>query len=170
MHDDQMDVRPDHAPVRMVVLDGIVMGHQVCLSCSSDIELTITSNSIVHMMTALTHWLMPEVVCSVIITKKHMVRYAMFVTAITARSIVHVLVKPTRTCGTTIHFATVVKHYLASHVFFGALKPNTNLGFLNATKMLGHMTSNVLPHDHKPTIFNQPEYTVSRQVVHHVGW
>ena len=31
MGNDLMDVRPDHAPVRMVVLDGIVMGHQVCL-------------------------------------------------------------------------------------------------------------------------------------------
>jgi hypothetical protein len=31
MGDVLMDERPDHAPVRMVVLDGIVMGHQVCL-------------------------------------------------------------------------------------------------------------------------------------------
>jgi len=34
MDDNHMDLRPDHAPVRMVVLDGIVMGNQVCLSCS----------------------------------------------------------------------------------------------------------------------------------------
>jgi hypothetical protein len=32
MGDVLMDERPDHAPVRMVVLDGIVMGHQVCLT------------------------------------------------------------------------------------------------------------------------------------------
>jgi hypothetical protein len=31
MGDVLMDERLDHAPVRMVVLDGIVMGHQVCL-------------------------------------------------------------------------------------------------------------------------------------------
>jgi hypothetical protein len=29
--DDDIVMAPVHAPVRMVVLDGIVMGHQVCL-------------------------------------------------------------------------------------------------------------------------------------------
>jgi len=135
-----------------------------------NIELTITSNSIVHMITALTHWLMPEVVCSVIIMKRHMVHYAMFVGAIIARSTVHVLVKPTRTCGTNTHFAMVANHYLASLVFFGALKLKTNPGFLNTTKILGHMTSSELSLNDKPTIFNLPEYTVLRQFVHHVGW
>jgi hypothetical protein len=42
MDDVLMDL--DHAPVRMVVLDGIVMGHQVCLLPLSDnMKLIITS-------------------------------------------------------------------------------------------------------------------------------
>jgi hypothetical protein len=137
---------------------------------SFNIRLTITSNSIVPMMTALTLWLMPEVVCSVIIMKRYMVHYAMSVGAIITRSTVHVPVKSTRTCGTNTHFAMVAKHYLASLVFFGALKLKTNLGFLSTTKILGHMTSSELSLDHKHTIFNLPEYTILRQFVHHVGW
>jgi hypothetical protein len=38
--DDDIVMAPVHAPVRMVVLDGIVMGHQVCLPPAHDsIEL-----------------------------------------------------------------------------------------------------------------------------------
>jgi len=170
MGDALMDERPDHAPVRMVVLDGIVMGHQVCLLLLPDsIELTITSNSIVHMMTALSHWSMPEVVYSVTFMKISMVHYAMFGIAIISRLIVHVHVKPTRTYGTSTHFVMVAKHCLVSIAFFDALRLKTSLGFLGTINMYSLMTNNLLLGDQGPTIFSQHEYTVLRQSVHHVG-
>ena len=87
------------------------------------------------MMTALCHWLMPEVVYSVAIMKIHMVHYAMFEIAIISRSIVHVHAKPTRTYGTSTHFAMVAKHCLVLLAFFDALKLKISLGFLNTINM-----------------------------------
>jgi hypothetical protein len=122
------------------------------------------------MMTALSHWLMPEVVYSVAIMKIHMVHYAMFGIAIISRSIVHVHAKPTRTYGTSTHFAMVAKHCLVSLAFFDTLKLKISLGFLSTINVHSLMTNNnLLLGDQGPPTFSQHEYTVSRQSVHHVG-
>jgi hypothetical protein len=112
---------------------------------------------------------MPEVVYSVAIMKIHMVHYAMFGIAIISRSIVHVHAKPTRTYGTSTHFAMVAKHCLVSLAFFDALKLKTSLGFLSTTNMHNLMTNNLLSNVGLH-IFSQPGYTVWRRSVHHVGW
>ena len=137
-------------------------------SLQDNIELTITSNSIVPMMIALSRWLMPEVVYSVAFMKIYMVHYAMFGIAIMSRSIIHVHVKPTRTYGTSTLFAMVAKHCLALLAFFDALKLKTSHGFLSIINMHSLMTNNLLLDDHGLPIFNPHEYTVLRQSVHHV--
>jgi hypothetical protein len=64
----------------------------------------------------------------------------------------------------------VVKHCLVSIAFSGALKLKTSLGSLSTTNGHSLMTNNLLFNDPGPHIFCQPEYTVWRQSVHHVGW
>ena len=55
--DQDMDV--DHAPVKMVILDGLVTGPVVCISALCVMEIThLFSCSIVHMMTVLQMWQM----------------------------------------------------------------------------------------------------------------
>ena len=63
--DQDMDV--DHAPVKMVVLDGIVIGPVVCILafCFIKIIYLFTSLSIVHMMIVLQMWQMLVVEYSV---------------------------------------------------------------------------------------------------------
>ena len=55
--DQDMDV--DHAPVKMVILDGLVTGPVVCISALCVMEIAhLFSFSIVHMMTVLQMWQM----------------------------------------------------------------------------------------------------------------
>ena len=58
------NVESDHAPVKMVVVDGIVMGHTVSIVATRRTGLQLI-NSTVHMKTALLTWLMHVVVFTV---------------------------------------------------------------------------------------------------------
>ena len=78
--EDEMEV--DIAPVRMVVMDGIVMGHPVCAFISL-CDILLMNISIVHLKIAPITWQMLEVVYFVVNMSLHMGHVAESATATT---------------------------------------------------------------------------------------
>jgi hypothetical protein len=165
--EDEMEV--DIAPVRMVVVDGIVMGHPVC-ACSYLAAFVLMNISIVHLKSAPIIWQMLGVVYFVVSTSWSMDHVAGSATAPISRCREH---KPansnnTRSNGINMSYAMVVNPILDSTALYVGPKMKPFPGFPRDVHQLLHMIKAPQHSLNEPTTFRQADSTVLRQSVHHV--
>ena len=175
MQEDEMEVEPesnepDVAPVWMVVVDGIVMGHPVC-GCSYVGNFVLMNTSIVHLKIAPIIWQMLEVVYFVVSMSLNMGHVAESATAPTLRCREHKLANSdnTRSSGTNMSFAMDANPILDSTALYVDLKMRLFPGFHQDVHQLLHMIKLPQHSLKEPTTFRQADSTVLRQSVHHVG-
>ena len=166
--EDQMEV--DIAPVQMVVVDGIVMGHPVC-ACSYLGDFVLINTSIVPLKTAPIIWQMLVVVYSVVSMSLSMGHVAESAIAPTSRCREHKHANSDniRSSGINMSFGMDVNPILDSTALYVGLKMKLFSGYPEDVHQLLHMTKAPQHSLNEPTIFRLADSTVLRQSVHHVG-